>query len=119
MTEMQKEAMPLIEAKLQQEVKKVFNQAVADFLKVMSQFMQLDNIKTEEFLSDIKVDLSYNKSTLFAYIIAGILIVPGIITSIVRANNWTYDEALEHLATEWSDKFERNVKYKVTYEVGK
>ena len=65
------------------------------------------------------MDLSYNKSTLFAYIIAGILIVPGIITSIVRANNWTYDEALEHLATEWSDKFERNVKYKVTYEVGK
>ena len=65
------------------------------------------------------MDLNLKAGTLLAYIIAGLLIIPGIITSIVTANNWTYDEALEHLATEWSNKFERNVKYKISYEVGK
>ena len=41
------------------------------------------------------------------------------ILTVVRATNWTYDEALENLATEWSNKFERCVRYKVDYEVGK
>ena len=75
----------------------------------MSQFMEFEGLNTEEYLSDLKVDLSYKSGTLFAYIIAGLLIIPGIITSIVKANNWTYNEALEDLATEWSDKFERSV----------
>ena len=65
------------------------------------------------------MDLNLKAGTLLAYIIAGLLIIPGIITTIVTATNWTYDEALEHLATEWSNKFERNVKYKISYEVGK
>ena len=71
--------------------------------------MEFEGLNTEEYLADLKVDLSYKSGTLFAYIIAGLLIIPGIITSIVKANNWTYNEALEDLATEWSDKFERSV----------
>ena len=46
-------------------------------------------------MDELEVDLSYNTGTVIGYIVAGLSIFPGIILSIVNANNWTYEQAQE------------------------
>ena len=85
----------------------------------MSQFIDDEKINTKKIVDELEVDLSYNTGTVIGYIVAGLSIVPGIILSIVNANNWTYEQAQEYLATEWTNRFEKNLRHRVSYEMGK
>ena len=109
--------MPQIKTRLLEEIQAVFDKAVEDFRKVMSQYMVVENINTSGYIAETEIDLSQNIGKVLLFIIAWLTIVPGIIATIIKTN-WSYDEAMQDLAIEWSTKFDRSVKYRISYELG-
>ena len=109
--------MPQIKTRLLEEIQAVFDKAVEDFRKVMSQYMVVESINTSGYIAETEIDLSQNIGKVLLFIIAWLTIVPGIIATIIKTN-WSYDEAMEDLAIEWSTKFDRSVKYRISYDMG-
>ena len=109
--------MPQIKTRLLEEIQAVFDKAVEDFRKVMSQYMVVESINTSGYIAETEIDLSQNIGKVLLFIIAWLTIVPGILATIIKTN-WSYDEAMQDLAIEWSTKFDRSVKYRISYEMG-
>ena len=52
--------MPQIKTRLLEEIQAVFDKAVEDFRKVMSQYMVVESINTSGYIAETEIDLSHN-----------------------------------------------------------